>query len=129
MLKQKRASLMMTLHELVLKSGVSMSHLVRIEHGERFPSATVLRKLARPLGFEEDELFTLAGYLSGDLSDAAPTAAEYKENRLDPYVAQMLGHEPPEIQRAVLGILTIVKSIAHSLRRENSQLPDSRAKT
>jgi len=119
-LKQKRASAVMTLRELALRSGVSASHLGRIERGERFPSARILRKLARPLGFEEDELFTLAGYLSTRLPDATPATADYKENRLDPYVAQMLGQEPPEIQRAVLVILTIVKSIAHSMRRENS---------
>jgi len=44
-------------------AGVSASHLGRIERGERFPSGSVLRRIAGPLGFEEDELFTLAGYL------------------------------------------------------------------
>ena len=62
-IKQQRLSIPLTLQELTAKSGVSSSHLGRIERGERFPSAHVLRKIARPLGFEENELFTLANYL------------------------------------------------------------------
>jgi len=63
-LKQQRISLPLTLQELAGKAEVSASHLGRIERGERFPSAHILRKIAAPLGFEENELFTLAGYLS-----------------------------------------------------------------
>ena len=63
-IKQQRITIQLTLQELAAKAGVSASHLGRIERGERFPSAHILRKIATPLGFEEDELFTLAGYLS-----------------------------------------------------------------
>ncbi|MFH0769249.1 MAG: helix-turn-helix transcriptional regulator, partial [Chloroflexota bacterium] len=63
-LKQQRISLQMTLLELTAKSGVSPSHIGRIERGERFPSARTLHKIAKPLGFDDNELFTLAGYLS-----------------------------------------------------------------
>jgi len=101
-------------------SGVSPSHLGRIERGERFPSASILRRLAKPLGFEEDELFTLAGYLSPHSSGVAEERAEYRGGGayLDPYVGRMLAQEPVEVQRAVIGILTMLKSIGKSLSRE-----------
>ncbi len=101
-------------------SGVSASHLGRIERGERFPSASVLRKIAKPLGFEEDELFTLAGYLSPHPSGIAEESPEYSGKRLDPYVASVLAREPVDAQRAVIGILTILKSIARSMGKEGS---------
>jgi len=51
-------------------SGVSSSHLRRIERGERFPSAAILRKIAKPLGFSESELLSLADYLPPESSEA-----------------------------------------------------------
>ena len=117
-LRQQRIALSLTLQELSGMSGVSPSHLGRIERGERFPSASILRKLAKPLGFEEDELFTLAGYLSPQSSGIADDRAEYIGRQLDPYVARMLAQEPLEVQRAVIGGITILKSIAKSLTRE-----------
>ena len=70
-LKQQRITVPLTLQELAAESGVSSSHLGRIERGERFPSARILRKIAKPLGFDEDELFTLAGFLSPQTSGVA----------------------------------------------------------
>ena len=101
-------------------SGVSSSHLGRIERGERFPSARILRKIAKPLGFEEDELFTLAGYLSSQPLGIAERNPSYGGERLDPYVASVLAREPVDVQRAVIGILTILKSIAKSMSKEGS---------
>ncbi len=118
-LKQQRISLSLTLQELAGKSGVSASHLGRIERGERFPSAHILQKIAKPLGFEEDELFTLAGYLSPQSPVIAEKTAPYGSDRLDPYVARVLAQEPLEIQRAVIGILTILKGIAKGLSKES----------
>ena len=109
----------LTLKELATMAGISSSHLGRIERGERFPSARILRKIAKPLGFEEGELFTLAGYLSPQLSTMAEASPGYGGERLDPYVARMLAQEPVDVQRAVIGILTILKSIAKSITREN----------
>ena len=45
-IKQQRVMIPLTLWELDELSGVSMSHLARIERGERFPSARILRKIA-----------------------------------------------------------------------------------
>ena len=118
-IKQQRVMVPLTLQELAARSGISPSHLGRIERGERFPSAHILRKIAEPLGFEENELFTLADYLS----PVSPTIAEgnlgYSGERLDPYVARALAQEPVDIQRTVIGILTILKSIAKSITKEN----------
>jgi transcriptional regulator with XRE-family HTH domain len=119
-LKQQRLSLPLTLRELSAMSGVSASHLGRIERGERFPSGSILRRIAKPLGFEEDELFTLAGYLSPTAPGVAEGRQYYGGGELDPYVARMLTQEPIEMQRAVIGILSILKSMAKSLTKENT---------
>ncbi len=108
----------LTLQVLAAGSGVSSSHLGRIERGERFPSARILRKIAKPLGFDEDELFTLAGYLSPRPPSIAEKNPEYGTGRLDPYVARVLGQEPVDVQRAVIGILTIMKSLARSIAKK-----------
>lgn len=63
-IKQQRVAKRFSLKDLAAEVGISQSHLGRIERGERFPSANVLRRFAEPLGFREDELFTLAGFLS-----------------------------------------------------------------
>ncbi len=118
-IKQQRITVPLTLQELTAKSGVSSSHLGRIERGERFPSAHVLRKIARPLGFEEDELLTLAGYLSPQPRRIAEESPGYSGGRVDPYVARVLAQEPVDVQRAVIGILIILKSIAKSIAKEN----------
>jgi len=117
--RQQRITVPLTLQKLAAMSGVSSSHLGRIERGERFPSASILRKIAGPLGFEEDELFTLAGYLSPQPPGIAESGREYSGGRLVPYVAKMLAQEPVDVQHGVIGILTILKSIARSMTKEN----------
>jgi len=120
-IRQQRVAIPLTLQELASMSGVSASHLSRIEAGDRFPSARVLRKIAKPLGFGEDELFTLAGYLSPQVSGVAEKEASYRGSGLDPYVARMLGQEPVDVQRAVIGILNVLKSVAKGMAREEGQ--------
>jgi len=114
-LKQRRVMIPLTLLELGRAAYVSSSHLGRIERGERFPSARILQRLAKPLGFEESELLTLAGYMTPQPS----TEVERPSNvRLDPYVAMVLSQEPVEIQRAVVAILTVLKSVANTLHKK-----------
>ena len=115
-LKQQRMTVLLTLQELAAVSSVSSSHLGRIERGERFPSARILRRIAKPLGFDEDELFTLAGFLSPQTSEIADErGSNYGNRQLDPYVAKVLSEEPVEIQRSVIGILSMLKSVARGL--------------
>jgi transcriptional regulator with XRE-family HTH domain len=109
-IKQRRLISGLTLRELASSSGVSSSHIGRIERGERYPSAHVLRRIAGHLGFEESELFSLAGYFSPQ--PAAEGRAAGIISQLDPLVARALAQEPVEIQRLVLVILTLLKSLA-----------------
>ena len=120
-LKQQRITIPLTLQELAAESKVSSSHLGRIERGERFPSARILRKIAKPLGFDEDELFTLAGFLSPQTPGvAAERGTAYSARQLDPYVAKMLAEEPVEVQRSDSGILSILKSVARGITKESN---------
>jgi len=118
-LKQRRIMIPLTLQEMARASGVSASHLGRIERGERFPSARILPKIAKPLDFVEDELFTFAGYLS----PRSPNAVESQTRlgMLDPSVARALSQEPVEVQRAMLAIFSALKCIARGIAQENSQ--------
>ena len=118
-MRQQRVMLPLTLQELAIRASISPSHLGRVERGERFPSARILRKIAKPLGFEEDELFTLAGYLSPQSDTISEVSPGYSGRRLDPYVSRVLAQEPLEVQRSVIGILAILKSIAKSTVRES----------
>ena len=106
-IKQQRTMRGLTLEELGALSGVSPSHLGRIERGERFPSAPVLRRIAGPLGLNEEELFAFAGFLSPSSAEA-----ETHTGRIDPYVAGMLASESMATQRTLVGLLYILKSIA-----------------
>ena len=63
-LKQRRIARLLTLEELAAASGVSSEQLGPIETGECFPSVHILHKIAKPLGFDEDKLITLAGISS-----------------------------------------------------------------
>lgn len=68
-LKARRLERDLTLQDLSALTRVHTSYLGRIERNERHPSASIVRKLAEPLGFTEVELFKLAGYLSPDQTD------------------------------------------------------------
>lgn len=68
-LKARRKEKGLTLAKLSELTGVHTTHLGRIERGERFPSASVLQKMAAPLGYDERQLLKLAGYLSPDETD------------------------------------------------------------
>ena len=116
-IKQQRVMRGLTLQQLSAGSGVSASHLDRIEKGKRFPSGGILRKIAQPLGFEETELLTLAGYLSPQPHRVGESQPPYGLKELDPYAARALAQEPVETQRAVIGILSMLKAIAQTYRR------------
>jgi len=62
-LKGRRRLKDLTLTQVSSMAEISVSHLGRIERGERFPSGPILRKLAEPLGFSEIELFRIAGLI------------------------------------------------------------------
>jgi len=60
--------------------------------------------------------------LAGFLSPQTPSVADernpsYSARQLDPYVAKILAEEPIEVQRAVIGILSILKSVARGITK------------
>jgi transcriptional regulator with XRE-family HTH domain len=118
MIKQARAMRSLTLQELATRSGISASQLGRIEKGHRAPSGRMLKRLAQPLGFTENELFTLAGYLTSYSSVAAQVCMAHNTRFLDPYVVLVLSGEPIRIQRAVITILGLLKKISASIPKE-----------
>jgi transcriptional regulator with XRE-family HTH domain len=127
LIKDKRRAADLTLIELSACSGVSPSYLGRIENAQRFPSAAVLQRIAGPLGFDEDDLFTRAGYLSPHpphLENNKPIS----KNKLDPYVAKVLSQEPVEVQRATVSILTLLKSVASGLNTLKSDAGEHHTK-
>lgn len=115
-IKRRRMIMSLTLKELAAASDVSASHLSRIERGGRLPSAHTLRRIARPLSFGEGELFTLANFLS-------PVPAEDINEKsgntlgLDPYVARALAEESLEVQRAAVGVVSILKSLVRDIKQ------------
>jgi len=116
-LKQRRVMIPLTLQGLSAKSGVSESHLGRLERGERFPSARILRKIARPLGFSEHELLAFADYLP---SQSLNMDDSVNVRQLDPYVAAVLSQDPVEIQRTIVAVHSVLKNMAKSIAQENS---------
>jgi len=110
LIRQQRIMMSLTLQELAEKSGISPSYLGRIERSERFPSAGVLKKIARPLNFNINELFALAGYLPPQSGYKIGLKSKKSNGGLDPYVSWMLSQESLEVQRAVISILAVVKS-------------------
>ncbi len=117
-IKQHRTAMLLSLRALAAASGVSTSHLGRIERGERLPSAYILRKIAKPLAFDERELFTLAGFLFPVPTEDTEEKSSVTFPRLDPYVASVLAREPAVVQRAAIGILSILRSLARSILKE-----------
>jgi transcriptional regulator with XRE-family HTH domain len=117
MIKRQRLMKGLTLRELSELSGVSVSHLGRVERGERFPAARILRKIAGPLGIREEELFIFAEYLPPPATAAVDR--EMYAGKIDPYVAGILAQEPVELQRAIIGMVTILKSIARCEQHQN----------
>ena len=101
--------------QLGAASGVSTSHLTRIENGQRSPSAKVLRKIAPHLHIGEVELLSLAGYVSAEQYNMLGNP---DSTRLDPNVAALLSQESVEVKRAVISILSMVKYIAEGIAHE-----------
>jgi len=116
-LRQRRIAILLTLQELAAASGVSTAHLGRIETGERFPSACILRKIAKPLGFDEGELFTLAGFLS-------PQTPSIAERNVHPHIIICIVIEPPVIRTASLFTREAIpkESAAHEVETASSYL-------
>ena len=47
----------------------------------------------------------------------AEDGARYNSRQLDPYVARLLAEEAPEVQRSVIGILSLLKTMSKSMSK------------
>ena len=81
----------------------------------------MVRTLAKPLGFSETELFHLANYLSPQ-SPVPNETIKHSVRQLGAYVSGILSQEPVEVQRTVIGILSILKSIAKTVKAEEKSI-------
>ena len=64
-IREQRKRIPLSLSQLADMSGVSVTHLSRIEKGLRSPSPRALQQIAKPLGFDLKELLII---LAGNLS-------------------------------------------------------------
>lgn len=78
LVRKQRKSIRITLNQLSELSGVSVAHLSRVELGQRVPSPRTLQSIAKPLGFDLNELLILAGYISPEPS----ALSEEQRNKL-----------------------------------------------
>jgi membrane associated rhomboid family serine protease len=81
LVRKQRKSIRITLNQLSELSGVSVAHLSRVELGQRVPSPRTLQSIAKPLGFDLNELLILAGYISPEPS----ALSEEQRNRYRRY--------------------------------------------
>jgi transcriptional regulator with XRE-family HTH domain len=77
-IREQRKCRPLSLKRLSKVSGVSLAHLSRIEKGQRSPSPRTLQLIARPLGFDVNELLIIAGFLSPE----PLVASEEERNKL-----------------------------------------------
>ena len=111
-LKQRRLLKGLTLVKLHDLSGVSPTHVGRIEHGKRFPSATTLRKLAEPLGFGEVELLRLAGFVTEGKGEIPVWALRLEQEGASKVLAvgvKVQLRQCPETWRSSVGIIVAIR--------------------
>lgn len=82
-IREQRKKLSLSLYMLSSMSGVSISHLARIERGERNPSIQTIQKIAEPLGFDLNELLIFTGHLSHRVSLFSEDQKEKLRNELN----------------------------------------------
>ena len=119
-IKQQRLFAELTRAQLGKKAGLSTSVICRVERGERFPTARTLHKLAKALDISEVELLIHAGYLSKPES-FKKIEEDTQIMKVDPRVLFELSKEPVRIQRAVLTLLKMLRSMATDIASEKAE--------
>lgn len=85
-IREQRKSIPLTLKQLSEMSGISITHLARIESGQRVPSPRTLQLVAKPLAFDLNELLIMGGYLLPE----APSFSEDQRNKLRSELSMLL---------------------------------------
>jgi len=114
-LKTLRQDMGISQYRLAALTGLSVSHICRLEKGNRLPSGKMIVALAGTLGVAEKELLAMAGYIAptttpGKAESTTPAAA-----RIDPVVAAALGRLEPRVQRDIIEILRTLKKTAGTM--------------
>ncbi len=94
-IREQRKGIPLTISRLSEISSVSIAHLSRIEKGERTPSPHTLQLVAKPLGFDLNELLIMAGYLSAEPS----SFSENERNKLHAELNMLLEREVSDSNR------------------------------
>jgi transcriptional regulator with XRE-family HTH domain len=105
-IKEQRRSIPLSLNQLAKLSGVSVSHLGRIEQGLRQPSTRTLQKIAKHLGFDLYELLVIAGHLLPDPS----TFSEEQRNKLRTELNTLLERIATDILRTKVIVNRLILS-------------------
>ena len=106
-LKSLRQGMGISQHKLAHITGLSVSHICRMEKGNRLPSGTVIVELSRAFGLDEKELLAMAGYLEAKPGSGKVEPRRYLEANIDPFVVYTLAQETPEVQRQIIEVLQI----------------------
>jgi len=111
-LKSLRIGMGISQSKLADITGLSVSHICRMEKGNRLPSGFVIVKLARVFGLDEKELLTMTGYIEATQTPRQVESTRHLEAKIDPLVVNTLAQETPELQRQIIEVLQMLKKTA-----------------
>jgi transcriptional regulator with XRE-family HTH domain len=115
-LKSLRQGMGISQNKLADISGITVSHICRMEKGNRIPSGAMVVKLASALGIAEKELLVMAGH-TGEPITAESTKLLLEA--IDPSVVGALEQETPEVQRRIIHTLQRMKEMARTMSLAN----------
>ena len=114
-LKTLRQDMGISQYKLAAITGLSVSHICRLEKGNRLPSGTMIVALAGTLGVAEKELLAMAGYITPEPGPGSAGAITSAEAKVDPLVVAALAQHKPDVQRQVIEILQALKKTARTM--------------
>jgi len=114
-LKTLRQDMGISQYRLAALTGLSVSHVCRLEKGNRLPSGTMIVALAGTLGVAEKELLAMAGYIAPPTTPGKAGPRAPAETKIDPAVAAALGRLEPRVQRDVIEVLRVLKKTAGTM--------------
>jgi transcriptional regulator with XRE-family HTH domain len=122
-LKSLRQDMGISQYKLAGITGLSVSHICRLEKGNRLPSGTMIVALARALGVAEKELLAMAGYIAANQSTGKYESPVNPETGLDPLVLKALAQETPKLQRQIIQVFQSMKQLAQTMPLSDGGTP------
>jgi len=114
-LKSLRIGMGISQYQLAAISGITVSHICRLEKGNRLPSGTVIVKLARALGIAEKELLVMTGCIEATKETKNAEFTRHLEANIDHLVVYTLAQETPELQRQIIEVLQMLKKTSRTM--------------